>query len=751
MNAEQRAAFFYEAVERLTTGELSLEDVARGWPDDDDMAADLRLAMLLRQEWSTQEPSPAFQRRLRQRLDHLVLEDERRNSARQRQTSLWRESGLRLLALAASLTLVLALAAVYFNSPPASPSPTAVASPGPAAAPKGAEFGQLPAVVPPQLAQPGLGAPDGMGQPPQRDLPKEYELATPLPRVPETVNVYRLKAPDLGAEAFVELARRLDFTDEQIDNWLNQSRVQPARPDSLDYPPEYDVERPGWWLHYYPLGNAFTLQARPTQPLDEHADPSALHPKTVPESEAEAIRIASDFLTKYDLLPADCAGDVTATLVRNTYPTESGLVELPDHWAVKFQRRIDGLPVTGFWHIGVVVWVGSDGQVTRVERNRRELDSASPYPIKTAEEAWEDLKAGKVPLFSGDGFAMPAPTDGTEPTGQATINEVKLVYREWEVNLRQEYLQPLYAFSGVRTLPAIGEKGPETIAQPFVAYVPAVKDEHVARVQADGVDFKYQLQAALPPARTSLEVYNLEKELVTADLVKSMAAKLGFGEDVAIEPMTKGGETHYYIQGTPKGETSPYHLAASSGSGLGLSYGPEGKHFPAPDAKKLTQPERMEIARRFLESRGLLPEDLAMVADDKTTMPVAFGRRIDGEPVLDRQGRPIVDISVNVMDDGVVTGMEYRYRRVTEVTTRPAISPERAWQKLVDGQGLLFSRPNWMGYLKSDSAVVQSVRLAYLQSSPRSAVIEPVYVFEGTATLSDGKSLPFAAYVAAVE
>ena len=56
-----------------------------------------------------------------------------------------------------------------------------------------------------------------------------------------------------------------------------------------------------------------------------------------------------------------------------------------------------------------------------------------------------------------------------------------------------------------------------------------------------------------------------------------------------------------------------------------------------------------------------------------------------------------------------------------------------------------------MGYLKSDSAVVQRVRLVYLQSSPRSAVIEPVYVFEGTASLSDGKGLPFAAYIAAVE
>lgn len=749
MNAERRAAFFYEAVERLTTEELPPEDVARAWPDDDDMVTDLRLAMLLRQEWSTQEPSSAFQRRLRQRLDDLVAKDERRDSTRQRQTSFWRESGLRLLGLAASLTLLLTVAAVYFNSPPASPPPTAVASPEPSA-PTVAEFGQLPAAVPPQVAAPpGLGAPAGMGQPPQSDLPKEYELATPLPKVPETVNVYRLKAPDLGAEAFVELARRLEFTDEQIDKWLNQSGVRPAHPESLDYPPEYDVERPGWWLHYYPLGNAFRLQARPTQPLDEHADPSALHPKNVPESEAEATRIASDFLTKYDLLPADCAADVTATLVRNTYPAESGMVELPDHWTVKFQRRIDGLPVTGFWHIGVDVWVGSDGQVISVERNRRELDSASPYPIKTAEEAWEDLKAGKVALFSGDGSPMPAPTDGALLAGKATITEVKLVYREWEVNLRQEYLQPLYAFSGVRALPTVSEKGPETIAQRFVAYVPAVKDEHVARVQADGVDFQYQLRAALPPARTSLEVYNLEKELVTTDLVKSMAAKLGFGEDVVIEPMAKGGETHYYIQGTPEGETSPYHLVAVSS--LGISYGPEGKPFPAPDAKKLTQPERVEIARRFLESRGLLPEDVAMVADDKTTMPVAFGRRIAGEPVLDRQGRPIVDISVNVMDDGVVTGVEYRYRRVTEVTTRPAISPERAWQKLVDGQGLLFSRPNWLGYLKSDSAAVQRVRLAYLQSGPRSAVIEPVYVFEGTATLSDGKSLPFAAYVAAVE
>ncbi len=751
MNAEQRAAFFHEAVERLMAGELPPEDVARGWPDDDDMAADLRLAMLLRQEWSKEQPSPAFQRRLHQRLDDLALEGERRSSARQRQTSFWRESGLRLLGLAASLALVLALSMVYFNPPPAVPSPTAVASPGPSGR-LVAGFGQLPAPVPPQQAtQPGLDVPDGMGQARRSDLPKEYELAAPLPEVPEAVNVYRLKPPDFSLATFAQLARRLDFADQEVNEWLRAREKQPEPADPLAYPPEYDIERPGWTLHYWPLGNAFTLQARPTQPIDKNTDPGALHPKNVPESEAEAIRIARDFLNKYDLLPADCAGDVTATLVRNTFPTRNGSVELPDHWAVKFQRRIDGLLVTGFWHVGVEVSVGSDGQVTRIESNRRKLAEASPYPIKTAEEAWEDLKAGKAPLFSGDGFPMPAPIDSAEPAGKATINEVKLVYREWEVNLRQEYLQPLYAFSGVRTLPTIGEKGPETIAQPFVAYVAAVKDEHVARVQADGVDFKYQLEVALPPARPSLDVYDLEKELVTADSVRSMAAKLGFGEDVAIQPTAKGGEVQYYIVGTPKGETSPYHLAASSRSGLGISYGPEGKHFPTSDAKKLTQSERAEIAKRFLESRGLMPADVAMVADDKTTMPVAFGRCIAGEPVLDRQGRPVVDISVNVMDDGVVIGMEYRYRQVTEVAAKPATSPERAWQKLVDGQGLLFSRPTWMGYLKSDSAVVQRVRLVYLQSSPRSNVIEPVYVFEGVATLADGQSLPFAAYVSAVE
>jgi hypothetical protein len=74
----------------------------------------------------------------------------------------------------------------------------------------------------------------------------------------------------------------------------------------------------------------------------------------------------------------------------------------------------------------------------------------STYPIKTTEEAWNELKAGNYwPASDVNGIDV-------------AINNVYLAYFE-PVSLTN-YLQPIYVFEG---------------NQDFVAYVPAITDKYI--------------------------------------------------------------------------------------------------------------------------------------------------------------------------------------------------------------------------------------------------------------------------------
>lgn len=81
----------------------------------------------------------------------------------------------------------------------------------------------------------------------------------------------------------------------------------------------------------------------------------------------------------------------------------------------------------------------------------RSVDQVGIYPLKTPQQAWEELQGGK-------GYVVSAKV----PEGEVTIKKVFMGY--YDPDVYQEYVQPVYVFLG---------------EQEFVAYVPAVTSEYL--------------------------------------------------------------------------------------------------------------------------------------------------------------------------------------------------------------------------------------------------------------------------------
>lgn len=87
-------------------------------------------------------------------------------------------------------------------------------------------------------------------------------------------------------------------------------------------------------------------------------------------------------------------------------------------------------------------------QVAYFERSK---DQVGIYPLRTSDQAFEDLKTGKGMVISS-----------SQPDGEVKIKKVFLAY--YDPDTYQEYMQPVYVFLGENK---------------FVAYVMAVTDEYL--------------------------------------------------------------------------------------------------------------------------------------------------------------------------------------------------------------------------------------------------------------------------------
>jgi hypothetical protein len=181
-------------------------------------------------------------------------------------------------------------------------------------------------------------------------------------------------------------------------------------------------------------------------------------PKSVPDA-SEAARYATEFLQKMNWLPNEFKMvDVTDNRVipGNLNPEiDQGTVVSR---TVHFYKFVDGKAVSGVSRI--LVEVGDQGQIEAVRKYHKEQGNPINYPLKSLEQAANDIEKGKGLHKIEEG--------GQEPV----IESAEIVYWEDAGTIdEQPYLQPVYALKG-----KYRKDGKEL---PFVGYVSAVQNEYV--------------------------------------------------------------------------------------------------------------------------------------------------------------------------------------------------------------------------------------------------------------------------------
>jgi hypothetical protein len=241
-----------------------------------------------------------------------------------------------------------------------------------------------------------------------------FELATEFPAVDNTMMVYKVKAPDVTVEKVIEMGRKLGFAGGAgfIDDATKISMVD---------------ESGGEVRQFLVWVNSGTLAYHFLQP-DKLYPPA---PPTLPSDE-EAGKIATQFLAEAGLLPA-------SVQVSEVVPGGScGSPEFGDyvaHLLVRFSYEIDGFPVTGTG-VKFGVRIGDKGEVVDLYRVWRETEPYKETSIKAPQEAYQDLVAGKGSYGTPSGCQ------------KVVVEKISLAYWMEAADQKQEYVVPVYEFSG---------------------------------------------------------------------------------------------------------------------------------------------------------------------------------------------------------------------------------------------------------------------------------------------------------------
>lgn len=226
----------------------------------------------------------------------------------------------------------------------------------------------------------------------------------------------------------------------------------PSFPSSLDayvvgsYPITYtrrfnefvpQAERVRW--EFYPEYS--TVQYLPTKALLRSPQPLA--------NTNEAVTFIQLLLSQRGLLLPDTTLALTQTLAS-------------DEWHFTFLRRINNIPI--YTNKALSVSVRSNGEVTDLVGRRRPLLAKSSYPLRSVEQAWQQVLAGKwYRMYVDDG--------GPRFEGhvdQFVVTSVELAYVEAEVTAPEQIMQPYYVFRNQQR---------QTI------YVPAIVEELITPVK----------------------------------------------------------------------------------------------------------------------------------------------------------------------------------------------------------------------------------------------------------------------------
>lgn len=282
--------------------------------------------------------------------------------------------------------------------------------------------------------------------------PKKFTLDTIEGRpvtATATANIYFLPTATsrLGyRQRLTTMAKTLGFDTEKTSYSLNetQAKYQEASQEAT-----IDIANFNFSYQYY-----------------INQDPRLFAFATIP-SKSAAENAAIDFLRTLNKYPERLAQGKMNTIYIKYSPSTNELkvLDSPDEAnmiEVDFYRAdIDGIPVvvpSYFNSQNYVVMVFGDDKPKIVKAQIKYFDRSTEqvgvYPLKTGDEAWQDLQSGK-------GFHIAATADD-----EAGVNISKMFIGYLDPDIAQDYLQPVYVF--------LGDKG-------YVGYVPAVKSEYIQR------------------------------------------------------------------------------------------------------------------------------------------------------------------------------------------------------------------------------------------------------------------------------
>lgn len=107
-------------------------------------------------------------------------------------------------------------------------------------------------------------------------------------------------------------------------------------------------------------------------------------------------------------------------------------------WKVVFERGIEGYRVGA--HRPLLVILNDDGRISRVDGRRCPLLAASPYPLRTPEDAWRQVAAGRWVVLDMHGPVVEGRLD------TFVVTHVEIMYHEGQVHRPSEWIQPYYVF-----------------------------------------------------------------------------------------------------------------------------------------------------------------------------------------------------------------------------------------------------------------------------------------------------------------
>jgi hypothetical protein len=259
-------------------------------------------------------------------------------------------------------------------------------------------------------------------------------LNVPVQTLPETILVYKTAAPNLSRIRLDEYSKKFNV------NGIFRDGDNAMSLQSEDL--VYSVE----------IGKAsgkvlYLVQNRPNEILDS--------PDKLPSDE-EAARIATQFLKEKNLYPE---GAFLRTIEREyERSTDKNGDEIlhSGRIVIRFGRTLNNLKIEGSQ---LDLEIGGNGDVIRYMANWREYLPTKEYPLQSPEIAFEELKQEGIRTEM----------DKPDPI---LINNVSLAYRTKAGAYKEEYLEPIWIFSGVVSA---DNTTPESVSK----YIPALTDKAV--------------------------------------------------------------------------------------------------------------------------------------------------------------------------------------------------------------------------------------------------------------------------------